>query len=225
MRLLHVVDIAQPLHSRGWHWSFQPPTTRSISETRRGLAPSTVAAIAGPTRTSAPSGRGGSGSRPDRPGCETNSTRIWFVLGVNRRGRLARRLHSTTGHALRRLKRPVLVVPVQRETSRVKPPTFSIRSPPDELTSDRSRSHACPPVAPTEQLAANSCRPLSARRCYFVAAVHERRHRISPATRSSGAALPRSRSATAVRTRGRIQRARRRSLRRSGRRAAPVDRR
>lgn len=40
------------------------------------------------------------------------------VLGVNRRGRLARLLHSTTGHLLRRLNRPVLAVPVQRNESR-----------------------------------------------------------------------------------------------------------
>jgi len=40
------------------------------------------------------------------------------VLGVNRRGRLARLLHSTTGHALRRLQRPVLAVPAQRNEAR-----------------------------------------------------------------------------------------------------------
>lgn len=41
-----------------------------------------------------------------------------IVLGVNRRGRLARLLHSTTGHALRRLNRPVLAVPIQPHESR-----------------------------------------------------------------------------------------------------------
>jgi nucleotide-binding universal stress UspA family protein len=36
------------------------------------------------------------------------------VLGVSKRGRLARLLHSTTGHALQRLNRPVLAVPESR---------------------------------------------------------------------------------------------------------------
>jgi nucleotide-binding universal stress UspA family protein len=40
------------------------------------------------------------------------------VLGVNRRGRLARLLHPTTGDALRRLGRPVLAVPIQPHESR-----------------------------------------------------------------------------------------------------------
>jgi len=40
------------------------------------------------------------------------------VLGVSRRGRLARLLHSTTGDALRHLHRPVLAVPVRRHESR-----------------------------------------------------------------------------------------------------------
>jgi nucleotide-binding universal stress UspA family protein len=38
------------------------------------------------------------------------------VLGVRRRGRVARLLHSTTGHALQRLNRPVLAVPESTTT-------------------------------------------------------------------------------------------------------------
>ena len=40
------------------------------------------------------------------------------VLGVSRRGRIGRLVRSTTGHALRRLKCPVLAVPARRREAR-----------------------------------------------------------------------------------------------------------
>ena len=117
MRLLHVVDIAQPAvprlalefpaadyteHLRNEAWS-QLRRLLPLSQAMHGRVHLEVAV-------------GLVQDQIVRVADEFNADLV--VLGVNRRGRLARLLHSTTGHALRRLKRPVLVVPVQRHESR-----------------------------------------------------------------------------------------------------------
>jgi len=116
MRLLHVVDIVQPpvpqlalefpvrdyteqLRSNAWH---QVRRLLPLSEELYGRVQPHVAV-------------GLVVEQIVRNATEFNADLV--VLGVTRRGRLARLLHSTTGDALRRLDRPVLAVPIQAHDS------------------------------------------------------------------------------------------------------------
>lgn len=155
MRLLHVVDIAQPAVPR---LALEFPAADCTEHLRNGawqrlrrLLPLSQA-LDGPVHLEVAVGL--VQDQIVRNASEFNADLV--VLGVNRRGRLARLLHSTTGHALRHLQRPVLAVPIQR-TPRVTRPPF-IRLPPDELTCDCSRL-ARPPLLAPRRPANSSRRP------------------------------------------------------------------